>query len=138
MTLAEKRRSLDMSLGECARAALLKPSDLSKIERGSRTPTDEECELIGRTVGWSAQEVKAGLPSPEEVAANFARASDALLAMGAVIEDAKSRGFGKGKGGAGEIECPICKGRLRYSVASVNGHMWGVCSNPDCVRWMAR
>ena len=34
---------------------------------------------------------------------------------------------------AGEIECPCCGGKLKYTIAS-NGHVWGCCE--ECVRWM--
>jgi transcriptional regulator with XRE-family HTH domain len=136
MTLTEIRRSLSMSLGECARAALTTPVELSKIERGAKAPTDDEVLLIGKVLGLDASEVRTSLPSPEEVAENYARASDGLLCMCAAMEDAKKRGLKKGNGGAGEIECPVCKGRLRYSCASTNGHVWGACLTKGCARWM--
>lgn len=51
--------------------------------------------------------------------------------------DAKAKGMGKGHGGYGEIPCPSCEGgKLRYSVASYNGHMHGKCSTAGCVAWM--
>lgn len=34
------------------------------------------------------------------------------------------------------IECPACKGRLHLSIAACNGHVWGRCETPDCVKWM--
>ncbi len=37
---------------------------------------------------------------------------------------------------SGAIECPVCKGRLRYSMARCNGHIHAQCSNPECVNWM--
>jgi len=43
---------------------------------------------------------------------------------------------GKQRGIRGEIECPICKGQLRFSVANVNGHIHAACSTKDCVRFM--
>jgi hypothetical protein len=55
----------------------------------------------------------------------------------AAKDDAKEKGFGKGRGGASSIPCPSCDGGvLRYSVASYNGHMHGKCSTPGCVSWM--
>ena len=58
-------------------------------------------------------------------------------AMTVAMEDAKSRGLGVGKGGKGHIACPVCStGRLFYSVAALNGHLWGQCSTPNCVSWM--
>ena len=49
---------------------------------------------------------------------------------------AKEQGYGIGKGGVGALPCPICGGLLRYSVASVNGHMHAACTTDGCVRWM--
>lgn len=136
MTLTEKRRSLDMALGECARKCGLGSAVLSRIERGSEGAPDSVLAKIGEVLGWTIDEVKSGLPSPQEVAENYKRSSDMLLALGAVAEDASKHGLKKGSGGNGQIECPICKGTLRYSVASLNGHIWGKCDNSECVRWM--
>jgi hypothetical protein len=36
----------------------------------------------------------------------------------------------------GSVECPKCNGRLHYSIASTNGHMWGRCATADCLSWM--
>lgn len=41
-----------------------------------------------------------------------------------------------GKGSAGEIECPVCAGVLRYAVSGVNNHIHGHCSTPGCLSWM--
>ncbi len=41
------------------------------------------------------------------------------------------------RGLQGVIECPCCPdGRLSYSIAGSNGHIWGTCSTEHCVRWM--
>jgi len=33
--------------------------------------------------------------------------------------------------------CPICrKGKLHFSIASSNGHIWARCTTDDCVRFM--
>lgn len=42
----------------------------------------------------------------------------------------------KGKGYAGIIECPACKGRLHLKISSYNNHAHGRCETPDCVNWM--
>lgn len=34
------------------------------------------------------------------------------------------------------IECPKCKGDLRYSIAKLNGHIWGKCETEGCLQWM--
>ena len=59
-----------------------------------------------------------------------------LAPMRAAHEDARARGLGVGKGGAGEVACPNCKGKIRYAVASCNGHMHGACTTPGCAAWM--
>jgi transcriptional regulator with XRE-family HTH domain len=125
-----------MSLGECSRAAGISTQHLSKIERGRIVPDDVTCIAIGLVLGLTLEQVRTFLPSKQDTERDAKRWSDAILALAAVHEDAKKRGLKKGNGGTSEIECPIDKGRLRYSVASVNGHIWGACSNPDCVRWM--
>lgn len=41
------------------------------------------------------------------------------------------------RGVAGTMACPNCEnGRLRYSVASNNGHIHAVCSTEGCTRFM--
>lgn len=84
---------------------------------------------------------KRHFPTPEEVAAEVAESNASFerskTGLAAAFQDAKAKGFGKGKGGAGAIECPVCKtGTLRYSVAGYNGHMHGHCSTGGCVSWM--
>ena len=36
----------------------------------------------------------------------------------------------------GFMECPYCKGMLRFTVSSYNGHIWGKCETPDCLDWI--
>lgn len=43
---------------------------------------------------------------------------------------------GENRGVQGEIECPACKGKLRYTIARVNGHIWGTCETKGCLSWM--
>jgi hypothetical protein len=92
---------------------------------------------IAAALKCSPEEIRAGLPSKEDIEKENKRWGDTLNAIAAVHEDAKVYGYGIGFGGSGEIECPICKGRLRYSVAGINGHIWGTCSTPECVRWIS-
>lgn len=40
------------------------------------------------------------------------------------------------RGVSGEIVCPKCSGRLRYSIAGSNGHIWGTCETKGCLRWI--
>jgi len=34
------------------------------------------------------------------------------------------------------MECPTCKGDLRYLVSSSNGHTHGSCDTTGCLKWM--
>lgn len=36
----------------------------------------------------------------------------------------------------GDIECPLCGGSVRYSIATSNGHCSAVCDRPGCVKAM--
>ena len=81
------------------------------------------------------------LPTDEEAIAEAnerrEQSKKTTAAMTVAMKDAKSHGFGIGKGGEGRIPCPVCStGTLRYSVAALNGHMWGQCSTTNCVSWM--
>lgn len=35
-----------------------------------------------------------------------------------------------------EMECPICKGCLQYSISSYNGHISAECKTSKCVSWI--
>lgn len=60
-----------------------------------------------------------------------------VKANNAAHAHAKTAGLGRGKGGRGEMPCPLeCGGVLRYSVAGVNGHMHAACSTKGCMSWM--
>ena len=96
------------------------------------------------TIGWNELPVKECpkvlYPTREEAEAEEAerdeRSKRSLQAMRDAHADANAKGYGKGKGGSDSLKCPLCAdGTLRYSVASINGHMHGACSN-GCVSWM--
>lgn len=78
---------------------------------------------------------KRELPTADQVEAWDAYAKERLAqtftAIGLCAEDAKT-----GNRKAGTVECPACKGRLSYAIASRNGHMWGRCETADCLGWM--
>ena len=74
------------------------------------------------------------LPDDEKSKAEIAKVLSAVVSA---HEDAESKGIKKGKGGVSEMACQTgCGGTLRYSVASVNGHMHASCTTDDCVKWM--
>jgi hypothetical protein len=63
--------------------------------------------------------------------------SNQIAAVRDVFMDADKKGLGQGKPGTGEIACPICKrGKIRYNVASCNGHVAAACSTPKCLRFI--
>lgn len=87
-------------------------------------------------------------------AVNAGRTEDAafLAALAAVVRDAVLQDMpdmdkiprardaiilaaGSKRPTAGSTVCPICAGKLAYSIAS-NGHVHAQCLTQDCVRWM--
>lgn len=61
----------------------------------------------------------------------------AFLSRVATQAHAEEMGFKEGNGGQSSIPCPACEtGTLRYSVASLNGHMHAKCSTINCVSWV--
>jgi hypothetical protein len=83
---------------------------------------------------------KRKFPTREEAEKSVTE-SDALLeeVLSAVVlaqADAKKKGLGIGNGGSGSVICPRCAGILRYSIAGLNGHLWGKCATVDCLSWM--
>ena len=83
---------------------------------------------------------KADWPTNDEARAaaleSIAATERMLAPLRAVHQDAKSRGLGKGHGGANSCTCPNCGGLISYSVAAVNGHVCARCSTQGCVAWI--
>lgn len=80
------------------------------------------------------------LPTAEEVEKQIADDAAAslrtMLALKAANAHARQLGLGVGKGGSGVVKCPCCAdGQIKFSVASVNGHLWAACTTTGCVRW---
>lgn len=137
MTLRELRVSKDLSLREAAKVAGLSIVKLSDYERGTDLPTTEAIEALAAIYGVESNVIRAGLPAPDEAIAHAERVGKWMKALRAAKDHAKAAGLGRGNGGRGEMPCPAeCGGTLRYSVASVNGHMHAACSSSKCVRWM--
>jgi hypothetical protein len=57
-------------------------------------------------------------------------------ALHAAHADARQKGLKRGNGGMSEVKCPNCEGTIRYSVASINGHMHAACTTKGCASWM--
>lgn len=137
MTITDRRREKDLSLGECARSASLTPRQLSDIERARGLATDEQCAALAVILDWTPEQVRAACPTVEEIADANDKMAAFLDALGALKKDAKEHSFGKGNAGRGYIVCPSCKtGVIKYSVAGVNGHMWASCSTKGCIAFM--
>ncbi len=56
-------------------------------------------------------------------------------AVDMVIAETMRRGLKKGKGGHGNMPCPIpkCKGRVSFIVYTFNGHVMAQCSVSGCL-----
>lgn len=78
---------------------------------------------------------KLRLPTAEEVRAYEAWWDEHFKLVQVAVERCRGDAAGK-RGVRGTVECPACKGKLNYSVASSNGHLWGGCETKDCLRWM--
>ena len=81
------------------------------------------------------------LHTREEAEADYEKTQQIMQQLTQAVtitrQDATDRGLMIGRGGVGEVGCPVCStGTIKYSVASVNGHMWGKCSTAGCVAWM--
>jgi len=110
-------------------------------------------ELLGNGVGCFARMPCTCDPNPsvacdkiqlmtrEEAEADvdlwMARMEANGVAVKAAHDDAKAKGFKRGQGGVSSLKCPTCPdGTLKYSVASVNGHMHARCTTKGCHSWM--
>lgn len=79
---------------------------------------------------------KRQLPTSEQVAADELETEQlfqrALAGMRALEPLRRAHPMG----GSGVTDCPICKGRLHWSIAASNGHMHGRCETPECLTFM--
>jgi len=83
------------------------------------------------------RQMQASFTNPRCWLCRFTVSEKFMKSMRAAKDHAKQQGLGRGNGGRGEMPCPAgCGGILRYSVASVNGHMHAACTTAECVRWM--
>lgn len=69
----------------------------------------------------------------EEIEGSFRKTS---LAREAIVKHLGGPWKKGVSGSGGEIECPVCKGKLRFSRAGCNGHIHAQCLTKDCVSWM--
>jgi len=78
---------------------------------------------------------KREMPTKEQIAAYDAWCEDHFKIVGTAMKRCRDDAGGR-RGIRGTVECPACKGKLHYSVAGVNGHLWGSCETPECLSWM--
>ncbi len=83
---------------------------------------------------------KCEYPTPEEIAAKDEQHKRSfegiMLARKAIVEHCGGP-WKKGMPGlCGSLECPCCKGILRFSRAGYNGHVHAHCETKGCVSWM--
>ena len=106
-------------------------SRLCDIEHGREVPTEYESgkikSILGNDISFATE---------TEAASNRKELEDCMESISKVYAELKSRGFGKGNGGSGVMECPKCGDKLHFSVASLNGHVWGKCTTKGCLSWM--
>lgn len=36
----------------------------------------------------------------------------------------------------GQIECPVCNGKINFSISTHNNHVSAACNSPGCIRFM--
>jgi hypothetical protein len=78
---------------------------------------------------------KREMPTAEQIAAYDAWLDRHMNLVGKAMQRCQDHAGGK-RGIRGTVECPACQGRLNYSVAAYNGHLWGTCETPECLSWM--
>lgn len=99
------------------------------------------CFVLGMFSGPDLPCESRSIPTSEEALAiatdQCDRAYRNAAAVGKAKDNARAKGFKRGSGGRGEVPCTACNlGTIRYSVASVNGHMHAHCTTKGCVSWM--
>lgn len=105
-------------------------------------------ELVGGPdLGWAARLPCTGLsPIKKEPVSKCEKREEptaAELASEALerkvhIEQttAAIRAIRETKQSQGTVPCPRCEGKLGFSVAKSNGHIWGKCETKGCLSWM--
>lgn len=84
-----------------------------------------KCEVI-----CQARKLLTREEAEAEVLRSNEKIEQLLKVLAAAKEDAAVKGYKQGNGGRDSMVCPRCGGTLHYSVASVNGHMHGLMSQP--------
>lgn len=80
---------------------------------------------------------KLELPTAEELEQSEKKMKKAIEEFKTVLPIvAKVKKEHKGQSWKGVEVCPVCKGKLHLTHASINGHVWGKCETEGCLAWM--
>lgn len=80
---------------------------------------------------------KFELPSDEEIAKHEAEIKAVIerhMRMEPFIRDMRMKH--RKDGFRGIVECPVCKGKLHFTVSNYNGHTSGRCESENCVNYI--
>ncbi len=124
------RRALRMTLRELSKKTNINIGRLSDLEHLRAVPTEREKKILSNQFGCAilleTDEAKA-----KERQDEIEQTLNATCA--AIVEINQKHGKTNAQG---VIECPLCKGKLHYTVAACNGHIWGKCETENCLSWM--
>jgi len=70
----------------------------------------------------------------KESQAEWDEVMNKLMIVMPLAEELKA--YHKNHGGSGSRECPVCKGKIYYSVASSNNHIHMKCETDNCIKFM--
>lgn len=100
-----------------------------------RTGPDLKCDSC--RAGIKRERINIGKRSPAYIAGMdlFQQHPAYPLSMIAIV--IVQQAVGKRRGLVGTMPCPSCgTGIVHFSVANINGHIWGMCTSKNCLRWM--
>lgn len=100
-----------------------------------------ECPCFFEQLTQPARCPSATYLTPEEVEAEdrwlMERIANVGKARAAIVEHLGGPWKRGVAGASGQITCPVCStGKLRFSRAGCNGHIYAACTTAECVRWM--
>jgi len=132
MGMKTARRQQGLTLRELSKLTGIKVGILSDLEQKRSVPSSPQYEAI-----------KKILPtiSMEDFELDYQKAQERhdevykrIYAIGKAVTNIKAK---HGKTNAkGTMGCPLCGGKLHYTVAALNGHVWGACETKNCLSWM--
>lgn len=130
--MKQARIDKKMTLRELSQKTGIKLSRLSELEHGRAEPLSHEVDQIVMALGSKIKFVTS-----EEAKKRDEELKETMTSIMAVYAEVENRGLGKGNGGSGMMKCPKCGNTLAFSVAPINGHVWGRCETKGCLAWMS-